>query len=157
MLETTPGWLFFCGIILKLLVYFQVFLAKVLNHMMPSLTLGSIESRWVSRDQKQVRQIFAWAVLTLWWDSFICSFSTVFVKSSTKGVPPGRDRFLSSQLLVLRGPHIFKIWKPKFFLETIKWHQPNPTCCCFWYLVDSVGVMDCFTLSVCLGTQNFSK
>lgn len=30
-------------------------MAKVLNHMMPSLTLGSIDSRWVSRDKKQVR------------------------------------------------------------------------------------------------------
>lgn len=89
MLETTPGWLGFCGIILRLLLCFQVFLAKVLNHMMPSLTLGSIESKWVSRDQKQVRQIFE--------------------KSSIKGLPPGRDRFLSSQLLVLRGPYIFKI------------------------------------------------
>ncbi|XP_068196918.1 monoglyceride lipase isoform X2 [Antennarius striatus] len=33
---------------------FKVFLAKVLNHMLPSLTLGSIDSKWVSRDQKQV-------------------------------------------------------------------------------------------------------
>ncbi|KAE8293230.1 Monoglyceride lipase [Larimichthys crocea] len=33
---------------------FKVFLAKVLNHMLPSLTLGSIESKWVSRDKKQV-------------------------------------------------------------------------------------------------------
>lgn len=33
----------------------QVFLAKVLNHMIPSLSLGSIDSRWVSRDKKQVR------------------------------------------------------------------------------------------------------
>ncbi|KAK7884611.1 hypothetical protein WMY93_027734 [Mugilogobius chulae] len=33
---------------------FKVFVAKVLNHMMPSLTMGSIESKWVSRDQKQV-------------------------------------------------------------------------------------------------------
>ncbi|XP_055022386.1 monoglyceride lipase isoform X2 [Boleophthalmus pectinirostris] len=33
---------------------FKVFVAKVLNHMMPSLTLGNIESKWVSRDQKQV-------------------------------------------------------------------------------------------------------
>jgi acylglycerol lipase len=33
---------------------FKVFLAKVLNHMLPSLSLGTIESRWVSRDQKQV-------------------------------------------------------------------------------------------------------
>ncbi|XP_075882290.1 monoglyceride lipase isoform X2 [Nelusetta ayraudi] len=33
---------------------FKVFMAKVLNHMMPSLTLGSIDSRWVSRDKKQV-------------------------------------------------------------------------------------------------------
>lgn len=32
----------------------QVFLAKVLNHMLPSLSLGSIESKWVSRDKKQV-------------------------------------------------------------------------------------------------------
>ncbi|KAM3837964.1 monoglyceride lipase, partial [Diretmus argenteus] len=33
---------------------FKVFMAKVLNHMLPSLSLGSIESKWVSRDQKQV-------------------------------------------------------------------------------------------------------
>ncbi|XP_029689324.1 monoglyceride lipase isoform X1 [Takifugu rubripes] len=33
---------------------FKVFLAKVLNHLMPSLTLGSIQSKWVSRDKKQV-------------------------------------------------------------------------------------------------------
>ncbi|XP_041860869.1 monoglyceride lipase isoform X2 [Melanotaenia boesemani] len=33
---------------------FKVFVAKLLNHMLPSLTLGSIESRWVSRDKKQV-------------------------------------------------------------------------------------------------------
>uniref|UniRef100_A0A8C7X0P5 Monoglyceride lipase n=1 Tax=Oryzias sinensis TaxID=183150 RepID=A0A8C7X0P5_9TELE len=33
---------------------FKVFVAKLLNHMMPSLTLGSIESRWVSRDKTQV-------------------------------------------------------------------------------------------------------
>lgn len=32
----------------------QVFVAKLLNHMMPSLTLGSIESKWVSRDKTQV-------------------------------------------------------------------------------------------------------
>lgn len=36
-------------------LFLQVFLAKVLNHMMPSLTLGSIDSRWVSRDRKKVR------------------------------------------------------------------------------------------------------
>ncbi|KAL7399664.1 hypothetical protein ABVT39_028275 [Epinephelus coioides] len=33
---------------------FKVFLAKVLNHMLPRLTLGSIDSKWVSRDKKQV-------------------------------------------------------------------------------------------------------
>ncbi|KAF6733073.1 Monoglyceride lipase [Oryzias melastigma] len=33
---------------------FKVFVAKLLNHMMPSLTLGSIESKWVSRDKTQV-------------------------------------------------------------------------------------------------------
>ncbi|XP_067096390.1 monoglyceride lipase isoform X1 [Osmerus mordax] len=33
---------------------FKVFLAKVLNHMLPSLSLGTIDSKWVSRDQKQV-------------------------------------------------------------------------------------------------------
>lgn len=33
---------------------FKVFVAKVLNHMMPSLTLGAIESKWISRDKKQV-------------------------------------------------------------------------------------------------------
>ena len=36
----------------------QVFLAKVLNHMVPSLSLGSIDSKWISRDQKQVRLIY---------------------------------------------------------------------------------------------------
>lgn len=33
----------------------QVFVAKILNHMVPSLGLGSIESKWISRDKKQVR------------------------------------------------------------------------------------------------------
>ncbi|CAJ1055473.1 monoglyceride lipase isoform X2 [Xyrichtys novacula] len=33
---------------------FKVFMAKVLNHMVPSVTLGSIESKWISRDKKQV-------------------------------------------------------------------------------------------------------
>ncbi|XP_034393579.1 monoglyceride lipase isoform X1 [Cyclopterus lumpus] len=33
---------------------FKVFLAKVLNHMVPSITLGTMESKWISRDQKQV-------------------------------------------------------------------------------------------------------
>ncbi|KAM9342584.1 monoglyceride lipase [Pholidichthys leucotaenia] len=33
---------------------FKVFMAKLLNHMFPSFTMGSIESRWISRDQKQV-------------------------------------------------------------------------------------------------------
>ncbi|XP_014887883.1 monoglyceride lipase isoform X2 [Poecilia latipinna] len=33
---------------------FKVFVAKLLNHMLPSLTLGSIESKWVSRDETQV-------------------------------------------------------------------------------------------------------
>ncbi|XP_031701153.1 monoglyceride lipase isoform X1 [Anarrhichthys ocellatus] len=33
---------------------FKVFMAKVLNHMLPSLTLGSIDSKWISRDKKQV-------------------------------------------------------------------------------------------------------
>ncbi|XP_034065305.1 monoglyceride lipase isoform X1 [Gymnodraco acuticeps] len=33
---------------------FKVFMAKVLNHMLPSLTLGAIDSKWVSRDMKQV-------------------------------------------------------------------------------------------------------
>ncbi|KAM6977330.1 monoglyceride lipase isoform 2-T2 [Aplochiton taeniatus] len=33
---------------------FKVFLAKVLNHMAPSLSIGTIESKWVSRDQKKV-------------------------------------------------------------------------------------------------------
>ncbi|MED6235909.1 hypothetical protein ATANTOWER_001818 [Ataeniobius toweri] len=32
---------------------FKIFMAKLLNHMLPSLTLGSIESKWVSRDKKQ--------------------------------------------------------------------------------------------------------
>lgn len=38
------------------MIHFQVFLAKVLNHLMPSLTLGSIQSKWVSRDKKQVSE-----------------------------------------------------------------------------------------------------
>ncbi|XP_030640171.1 monoglyceride lipase [Chanos chanos] len=33
---------------------FKVFIAKVLNYMAPRFTLGSIESKWVSRDPKQV-------------------------------------------------------------------------------------------------------
>ncbi|XP_068454519.1 monoglyceride lipase [Clinocottus analis] len=33
---------------------FKVFVAKVLNHMVPSLTLGSIDSKYISRDAKQV-------------------------------------------------------------------------------------------------------
>ncbi|XP_008282942.1 monoglyceride lipase isoform X1 [Stegastes partitus] len=33
---------------------FKIFLAKILNHMLPSLTLGSIDSKWISRDKKQV-------------------------------------------------------------------------------------------------------
>ncbi|KAK5863276.1 hypothetical protein PBY51_000318 [Eleginops maclovinus] len=33
---------------------FKVFMAKVLNHMLPSLSLGAIDSKWVSRDIKQV-------------------------------------------------------------------------------------------------------
>ncbi|KAG5837847.1 hypothetical protein ANANG_G00217370 [Anguilla anguilla] len=32
----------------------KVFMAKILNHVMPSLTLGSIESKWISRDPKEV-------------------------------------------------------------------------------------------------------
>ncbi|KAL3067794.1 hypothetical protein OYC64_022140 [Pagothenia borchgrevinki] len=33
---------------------FKVFMAKVLNHMVPNLTLGPIDSKWISRDMKQV-------------------------------------------------------------------------------------------------------
>ncbi|XP_076133283.1 monoglyceride lipase isoform X1 [Alosa pseudoharengus] len=33
---------------------FKVFLAKLLSHMMPNLSLGTIQSKWVSRDPKQV-------------------------------------------------------------------------------------------------------
>lgn len=33
----------------------QVFLAKVLNHVLPRLPLGSINSKWVSRDKSKVR------------------------------------------------------------------------------------------------------
>uniref|UniRef100_A0A1A8PLE0 Monoglyceride lipase n=1 Tax=Nothobranchius rachovii TaxID=451742 RepID=A0A1A8PLE0_9TELE len=33
---------------------FKVFVAKILNHMLPSLPLGSIESKWISRDPHQV-------------------------------------------------------------------------------------------------------
>ncbi|KAJ8370167.1 hypothetical protein SKAU_G00101950, partial [Synaphobranchus kaupii] len=32
----------------------KVFMAKILNHIMPSLTLGSIESKWISREPKEV-------------------------------------------------------------------------------------------------------
>lgn len=40
-------------------VFLQVFLAKLLNHMLPSLSLGSIESKWVSRDKTMVMGVFA--------------------------------------------------------------------------------------------------
>ncbi|GAA6229697.1 monoglyceride lipase isoform X1 [Lates japonicus] len=33
---------------------FKIFVAKVLHRMLPSLTLGSIESKWISRDKTQV-------------------------------------------------------------------------------------------------------
>ncbi|KAL4630684.1 monoglyceride lipase-like isoform X1 [Arapaima gigas] len=33
---------------------FKVFVAKLLNHLLPSLTLGSVESKWISRDKKEV-------------------------------------------------------------------------------------------------------
>ncbi|KTF92572.1 hypothetical protein cypCar_00010919, partial [Cyprinus carpio] len=33
---------------------FKVFLAKILNRLTPNLSLGSIESKWISRDPKQV-------------------------------------------------------------------------------------------------------
>lgn len=33
---------------------FKVFMAKLLNHMLPSLPLGAIDSKWISRDKKQV-------------------------------------------------------------------------------------------------------
>nr|XP_023699010.1 monoglyceride lipase-like [Paramormyrops kingsleyae] len=33
---------------------FKVFMAKLLNHVLPSLSLGSIDSKWISRDQKEV-------------------------------------------------------------------------------------------------------
>ncbi|XP_029107567.1 monoglyceride lipase-like isoform X2 [Scleropages formosus] len=33
---------------------FKVFVARLLNHVLPSLTLGSVESRWISRDKKEV-------------------------------------------------------------------------------------------------------
>ncbi|XP_041130755.1 monoglyceride lipase-like isoform X1 [Polyodon spathula] len=32
----------------------KVFLAKLLNHLLPSLSLGSINSKWISRDKKEV-------------------------------------------------------------------------------------------------------
>lgn len=34
----------------------QVFMAKVLNRLAPKLSLGTIESRWVSQDPKQVQE-----------------------------------------------------------------------------------------------------
>ncbi|CAL8318998.1 unnamed protein product [Merluccius merluccius] len=33
---------------------FKVFMAKMMNHLVPSLPLGSIQSKWVSRDQTKV-------------------------------------------------------------------------------------------------------
>ncbi|XP_058855406.1 monoglyceride lipase-like [Acipenser ruthenus] len=33
---------------------FKVFLAKFLNHLLPSLSLGNIDSKWISRDEKEV-------------------------------------------------------------------------------------------------------
>uniref|UniRef100_A0A3Q0SKG6 Monoglyceride lipase n=1 Tax=Amphilophus citrinellus TaxID=61819 RepID=A0A3Q0SKG6_AMPCI len=33
---------------------FKVFMAKLLNHMVPSLSMGSIDSKWISRDKRQV-------------------------------------------------------------------------------------------------------
>ncbi|KAG7477839.1 hypothetical protein MATL_G00073750 [Megalops atlanticus] len=33
---------------------FKVVLAKLLNHMLPKLCLGAIESKWISRDQREV-------------------------------------------------------------------------------------------------------
>lgn len=50
----------------------QVFLAKVLNHMLPSLTLGSIESKWVSRDKTQVRDKCLW--VRVWPGELYCNF-----------------------------------------------------------------------------------
>ncbi|XP_076133285.1 monoglyceride lipase isoform X3 [Alosa pseudoharengus] len=35
---------------------FKVFLAKLLSHMMPNLSLGTIQSKWVSRDPKQLME-----------------------------------------------------------------------------------------------------
>ncbi|KAL1021379.1 hypothetical protein UPYG_G00012550 [Umbra pygmaea] len=35
---------------------FKVFLAKMANHIVPSLCLGSIKSKWISRDQKTVEE-----------------------------------------------------------------------------------------------------
>lgn len=99
----------FFRIILKLLVCFQVFMAKVLNHMMPSLTLGSIESKWVSRDKKQVRQMLPELFYTLMRQFHPEPLSAMFVKSCTTGLHPDRDRFLSSQQCVLCGPYIFEI------------------------------------------------
>lgn len=39
-----------------LLECLQVFMAKVLNRLAPKLSLGTIESRWVSQDPKQVQE-----------------------------------------------------------------------------------------------------
>ncbi|XP_076010081.1 monoglyceride lipase isoform X2 [Genypterus blacodes] len=38
---------------------FKVLVAKVLNHIMPSLPMGAIDSKWVSRDKKQVEAYVA--------------------------------------------------------------------------------------------------
>ncbi|MBN3302069.1 monoglyceride lipase isoform X2 [Amia ocellicauda] len=34
---------------------FKVFMAKLLNHLVPSMSLGAIDSKWISRDQKEVQ------------------------------------------------------------------------------------------------------
>ncbi|XP_034550818.1 monoglyceride lipase isoform X2 [Notolabrus celidotus] len=35
---------------------FKVFVAKLLNRVVPSLTLGTVDSKWISRDQKRVKE-----------------------------------------------------------------------------------------------------
>lgn len=97
------------------MIHFQVFLAKVLNQLMPSLTLGSIQSKWVSRDKKQVseREMFVRA----------CEVAhRVF------------------NLLAPRLSAVCVVWAVHFFIknveakrglsETIARHHQDPTCCC---------------------------
>lgn len=86
-----------------------MFLAKVLNHMMPSLSLGSIESKWLSRDKKQVREMLPGLFHTLMRQIHLEPLSAVFVKSYSTGLHPDQDHFRSSRQFVLCGLYVFKI------------------------------------------------